>query len=154
MSHHNQRLTVLFDLMKQDVENQLLVGRIQVTGRFIGKDQLRFGDQSPADSDPLLFALREFIRSTLELVLQPHRHSQLLGSFKNFAIQFQSRINKKGYKNVVFRGQIFNQLKLLKNQTYVGDAKITTTGVIKSTNFSFPKLEFVRNPEQKSPPSG
>src|SRR5665647_161046 len=45
--------------------------RVEVTGRFIGKDDLRVIEQSAGNDNPLLFTSGELVRHLKSLILKP-----------------------------------------------------------------------------------
>ena len=45
--------------------------RVQVSGRFVGKDQYRIVQQGTGDHDTLLFAARKFVWHLVAFILHP-----------------------------------------------------------------------------------
>ena len=68
MSDGDERdLTVvlLFEIIEEQVEDELLVGRIEIARRFVSKNDFGLPGQSPCYCYSLLLATRQFVRSML-----------------------------------------------------------------------------------------
>lgn len=97
------------------------VFRIEVTGRFIGKEKSRPRDKSARDSDALLFAAREFRGLMAKSVAKTHRLEKTLG---RQAIAEPRDLER--HLDVFERREVRNQAKGLKDEAHVARPKVGT----------------------------
>ena len=71
----NQGCLLGFDVIKENIEDPVLVGGIEVASGFVGKEDLGLGKQGAADGDTLFFTLGKGFYRSLELIGNP----QLVG---------------------------------------------------------------------------
>ena len=77
MRHQQQRLLLLAHQVGQEGEHARRVGGVQVSGGFVGQNDLRIVRQCPGDRHALLFAAAEVLRRAVQLVYQPHGVQQV-----------------------------------------------------------------------------
>ena len=61
MSHHDDRRPTI-EYAREHSHDRITVGRVEVSCRFVGEDQLGMSDQSAGNGDALLLAARELPR--------------------------------------------------------------------------------------------
>ena len=87
--HH--RGSGLLDVGDEDIENVLLVCRIEIARRFIAQQQRRLGQQGPADRDALPLSLRKTANVAVKLVANAHFLRQQCGPLAHRAVQSSTR---------------------------------------------------------------
>lgn len=97
-------------------ENIVAGFRIEISGGFVGNDDLRFVEQCPRDDDALLLASGELVRHFIKLIQQIDLLQYFLNALANFRlIAPAGRIQ---YKLKIFAyAAIGQQVKILKNDT-------------------------------------
>ena len=58
------------DQLKQIIQNFLAGPRVQVSGRFVGENDIRIVHQRPCNRNPLLLTPREFLRAVPDALSQ------------------------------------------------------------------------------------
>ena len=71
VSHHHHGSTFLIQF-GEEVHHFLTVLRVEVTGRFVGKDKLRIGYHGTGNGYTLLLTTRELLRLVLGTVADVH----------------------------------------------------------------------------------
>ncbi len=97
--------------LPQKIQDNLLVGFVEIAGGLVGENQFRLIDQSARDRHALLFAAGQFGGKMREAVSQTHALQRFGGlRFVGDAVEIL------GEHDVFERGQIRNQVKLLKDE--------------------------------------
>ncbi len=75
MGDGDQRRAVCIDRFEEQVEDCVLVSRVEVTGCFVRKNDPGRGQQGPADRDTLTLAVRQRLGAAVELLrhVEPFR---------------------------------------------------------------------------------
>ena len=103
MGHHEHSLPAAVDVFKQ---MQQVISRpgIQCTGRFIGQDQLRPGDQRPGHCSSLFLPAGDFIRIFPQQAVDPQLFSQRHQFFFHLRIFLSGQHQRQ--QNVIFHREI------------------------------------------------
>ncbi len=91
-------------VVSENVENVLLVSRIEIARRFVAQQQWRFGQQGPADGHALSFSLREEANMATQLAANSDVSCQQHRSFTDGPVDSQRRTDKVGQEDVVQDG--------------------------------------------------
>jgi len=81
MRDDQQAFSALVRKIQQKIDNPGPSFRIEITGRFIGKNNVRIVDQRACDCDALLFTAGKFGRQMLHSVSQTHCNQTFFGAF-------------------------------------------------------------------------
>src|ERR671936_856228 len=97
-----------------DLERQI---GIEVTGRFVGQNQLRIIDEGACDGDPLLLSARQFFGQRVHAMLKPHPFEYL----KGLALLRRERQSEDAHheRDVLKDGEPRDQPEILKDEADV-----------------------------------
>jgi hypothetical protein len=96
-------------------EDLIRIGRIEVSGRFVGQQQPRPRGKCPSHGHPLLLASRKLIREMVDSMTQSDRFQKLLGAISRPPRAMASDAQREA--NVVTRIQFIEQMMMLEHET-------------------------------------
>jgi hypothetical protein len=120
----------------QQLQDFFAVARIEIAGRFIGKDERRFFSHCPSDGNPLLFTTGELARAMREAVFQTDgcgsfKHKVLDGTVRNGSVL-------KRKSDIFLNGKMREEIEILKHKADALAADVGKTGVVEGGGiFSF-----------------
>ncbi len=116
MRDYDNRLSQLLKFVENldDLGSRLT---IEVTGRFIGEDDIRFVGQGACDRRPLHLTARHFSRLVVDLVGKSYPGENFHHAL--FAILSVGPGKQQGDFDILERGGIRQKIKRLKNKTYL-----------------------------------
>ena len=119
MSDDDQRLIHVLLNARQQLHHLVSALRIQVSGGFIGKNDIRSGDQRPGDSNSLLLPSGQLSGQMIQAAgdAQQSRDSVQIGLVGTPAVQ------KQRHHNILSGGQHGKQIELLKDKTDISPPK-------------------------------
>ena len=122
MSHHQDGAALLVQLGEQ-VQDDALVGRVQVAGRFVGQNDLGIVHQGPRDGHALLLAARKLRWQVARAVGKSHAIERAAGfAFVRHAVEVLRQ------HHVFERGQVRDQVELLEYEAHGVGAKAGQLG--------------------------
>jgi hypothetical protein len=127
--YHDDGGTALIELGEQ-VHHFQTIGGVEVTGRFVGKDDLGFGHYSPGNGNPLLLTTRKLLWEVVSAVHDVHAFE--LGLHLFLAVGRGCFQVQQGEFHVFVHGQLVNQVEGLEHKTDVAFAEI---GAVALTHF-------------------
>ena len=114
-NHHD--CSAVFVQSGEQVHHLLTMRRVEVSGRFVGQDELRIGHHCPSHCHPLLLTSGELHREVLFAMNNLHLIEGSLHLFAAFA-GFISKINE--WKFHIFKHiQLIYQVEILKNKANI-----------------------------------
>ncbi len=126
MRHHDQRRAFAPVEFEKKFEHLLAGLAVEITGRLVGEQNRRLGDEGARESHALLFAAGELNRVVIEAIGQADackEFARALRRFRTRAGQFG------GQQDILFRGQRRDQLEGLKNEADLASAHLGHAGL-------------------------
>ena len=111
--HHHDGCPLLVQLRQEPHHLDAVLG-IQITGRLIGKDQLRVGDQRPGDRHTLLLTSGELLGKVLGAMPHVHTAQHLLHSL--FALSRRDIQVGQRQLHVLIDVQLVDQVEALEDE--------------------------------------
>src|SRR5258706_8088159 len=109
--HHYDCASLVVELAQQ-TQDDLFVLRVEIAGGFISQNDLRIIDQRPRDADALLLASGKLRGQVLRAVAQPYA-----GQGFNRLSLIGHAVEVLRQHDVLDRGEIWNQVKLLEDES-------------------------------------
>ena len=113
MRDHKQGATVLAGLPDQEVDHVLLVGGIEVAGRFVRQQQLRTVEDGATDRHALTFPVGKPRGAGPRPVGEAHRFEQPQRALPGVGIDGGVYVPRK--QDVFEHGQVFEQFERLEH---------------------------------------
>jgi hypothetical protein len=111
---HDGAPTFAIELLQQ-LHDTLTGGAVEITGGFVGEENLRFVHEGAREGDALLFSPRELLRKVVRTVAESHAGEQVGGAGRGLAYTHPAR-QFEGHLHVFERREGGDQLKALEDE--------------------------------------
>ncbi len=119
MRHHDDRSPGPVE-RSEKFHDLIARGRVEVSGRFIGQDDLWIVDECPGHGDSLLLTAGEFRRPVMQAVFEPDESSQAEAAF--VAVGRLAFLIAQRHLNVLDHAELRNEVVRLKDKAQVSAA--------------------------------
>jgi hypothetical protein len=100
----------------QNLHHLVRIGRIEVSRRLIGNDEIRLIDDGTRDGDALLFSAGELVRKGVHLAMQVYEFEHMGHVGGDFLIRTAGCLHGEGH--VLICGLVRQKPEILKNRAY------------------------------------
>ena len=107
---HDEHGASLVCILPQRIQNADSIIDVQIAGRFVGQQQLRFAEESTSQGHSLSLSDTQFGRYVVNAVLQP----ETLDQFPSSSLRIGLTVGQVGRQDVLLDVQVRNQMELLE----------------------------------------
>ena len=134
VGHRQQCRTVHRHAVEQQLEDLLLVARVEIAGGLVSEYQTRLWQQRPADRHALLLTLRKVIDTPAQLVADAHLPCKHDGPDPDIGVQLQGAADAIRVDDIVEDVEVVQQLEVLEYEADVADSEGAPCRIVERTH--------------------